>query len=72
MRNKIIVLGAIGVLIYVMGSRSHRPVSGKNRPETIREQAERLIRDPKAAKNRRKLAKKAQKRVSELAKNVRS
>jgi hypothetical protein len=70
MRNKIIVVGLIAAFIYLRGARSHRPVKGKQ-PETLRHQAERLWRDPKSVKARKKLAKKAAGKASDFAKNAR-
>lgn len=67
MRNKIIVVGAIAAAIYLAGARSHRPVKGKQ-SETLRHQAERLWRDPKNAKARKKLGKKIAAKVSDLKK----
>ncbi|PPF76787.1 hypothetical protein C5B96_16300 [Subtercola sp. Z020] len=67
MRNKIIIVGAIVAFIYWRGARSHRPVKGK-RPETVRHQAERLWKDPKAEKARRKLAEKVGNKVGHLTK----
>ena len=49
MRNKINVVGLIAAVVYFAGARSHRPVKGKQ-PESLRQQAKRLWRDPKSAK----------------------
>ena len=67
MRNKIIIVGIIAAAIYLKGARSHRPVKGKQ-AETLRHQAERLWRDPKSAKARKKLAKKVADKVGDLKK----
>ena len=65
MRNKIIVVGLIVVVVYFAGARSHRPVKGRQ-PESLRQQAERLWRDPKSAKARKRLGKKISGKVAEL------
>lgn len=70
MRNKIIALGLVAAFIYLRGARSHRPVKGK-KPETVRQQAERLWKDPKSAKARRKAAKKLAEKAGDLTKKVR-
>lgn len=71
MRNKIIVVGLIAAFIYLRGARSHRPVKGAQ-PETFRHQAERLWKDPKSAKARRKAAQKLAKKAGDLTKKARS
>lgn len=71
MRNKIIVVGLIAAFIYLRGARSHRPVKSAQ-PETVRHQAERLWKDPKAAKARRKAAKKLAEKVGDLTKKARN
>ncbi|RFA15940.1 hypothetical protein B7R21_03030 [Subtercola boreus] len=67
MRNKIIIGGVIVAAIYLAGARSHRPVKGKQ-SESLRHQAERLWRDPKNAKARKKLGKKVARKVDDLKK----
>ncbi|BFM24478.1 MULTISPECIES: hypothetical protein [Microbacterium] len=57
MRNKIILIGAIAVVAYVVGARSSR-VQVKNR-ESVGHQLVRLWDDPRARKRRHKAAKKA-------------
>lgn len=71
MRNKIIVVGLIAAVIYFRGARSHRPVKGKQ-PETLRHQAERLWKDPKAAKARKKLGKKVAHTAADRIKKARN
>jgi len=57
MRNKLIVIGAVALLAYVIGTRSPR-VQVKSR-ESVGHQVVRLWNDPRARKRRRKAAKKA-------------
>lgn len=70
MRNKIIIVGLIAAVIYYRGARSHRPVKGKQ-AETVRQQAERLWKDPKSAKARKKLGKKIAGKATDLTKQAR-
>ncbi|GAA4267813.1 hypothetical protein [Frondihabitans peucedani] len=68
MRNKIIVVGLIAAVIYYRGARSHRPVKSKGKqPETLRAQAERLWKDPKTTKARKKLVKNLTAKAQDLA-----
>jgi hypothetical protein len=71
MRNKIIIVGLIAAVIYFRGARSHRPVKGKQ-PETLRHQAERLWKDPKSAKARKKLGKKVASAAADRLKKARA
>lgn len=70
MRNKIIVVGLIAAVIYFRGARSHRPVKGKQ-PESLRHQAERLWKDPKSVKARKKLGKKVADSAADRIKKAR-
>ncbi|MDQ1176897.1 hypothetical protein [Microbacterium sp. SORGH_AS_0421] len=57
MRNKLIVIGAVALLAYVIGTRSPR-VQVKSR-ESVGHQVVRLWNDPRARNRRHKAAKKA-------------
>ncbi|WP_295784972.1 hypothetical protein [uncultured Microbacterium sp.] len=57
MRNKIILVGAIALIAYVVGTRTPR-VQMKSR-ESVGHQLVRLWNDPRARKRRHKAAKKA-------------
>ncbi len=57
MRNKIILIGAVALIAYVVGTRTPR-VEVKKR-ESVGHQVVRLWNDPRARKRRRKAAKKA-------------
>jgi hypothetical protein len=54
MRNRVIVIGAVVLIAFVIGSRSNRPVIKQSKGETAR----RMWNDPRARKGRKKLAKK--------------
>ena len=72
MRMKVIAVLVIAFLAYAFGTRAVRV--SQNPPETVRQQAERLWRDPKARKSRKKAAaaakKKARKAGAKLAKKA--
>nr|WP_314844577.1 hypothetical protein [uncultured Microbacterium sp.] len=57
MRNKIIVIGAVALLAYVLGSKA--ATVQVNQSESVRHQLVRLWNDPKAKKQRHKAAEKA-------------
>ncbi|WP_295838087.1 hypothetical protein [uncultured Microbacterium sp.] len=57
MRTKLVLIGAVALLAYVIGTRTPR-VQVKNR-ESVGHQIVRLWNDPAARKRRRKAAKKA-------------
>ncbi|PVE76991.1 hypothetical protein [Microbacterium testaceum] len=57
MRNKIVLIGAVAVIAYVVGTRTPR-VQMKSR-ESVGHQLVRLWNDPRARKRRHKAAKKA-------------
>lgn len=66
MRNKILVIGGIALLAYVLGSRASRGT----RPESVGHQAVRLWTDPKAKKTRRKSAAKLSKETRRRGKKL--
>jgi len=74
MRNKILLIGGVALLAYVVGTRTPR-VEVKNR-ESVGHQLVRLWNDPKAKKQRRKAAerrvKAAEKRAKALGKKAES
>lgn len=57
MRNKMILVGAVALIAYVVGTRTSR-VQVKSR-ESVGHQVVRLWNDPRARKRRHKAAKKA-------------
>ncbi|MFZ8758345.1 hypothetical protein ACO03V_13085 [Microbacterium sp. HMH0099] len=65
MRNKIILVGGVALLAFIVGTRTPR-VRVKER-ESVGHQLVRLWNDPKAKKERRKNAERRAKRVAELA-----
>jgi len=68
MRNKLIVIGAVALLAYVIGTRTPR-VQVKNR-ESVGHQVVRLWNDPRARKRRRKAARKAAAAAEKRAKKT--
>lgn len=59
MRNKILIIGAIAFVAYILGSRAMTVQVDKG--ESVRHQLVRMWNDPKAKKERAKAAKKAKK-----------
>lgn len=59
MRNKILVIGAIAFVAYIVGSNAGRVQINKG--ESVRHQLVRMWNDPKAKKERHKNAEKAAK-----------
>ncbi len=68
MRNKLIVIGAVAVIAYAVGTRTPR-VQVKNR-ESVGHQIVRLWNDPRARKRRHKAAKKAAAAAEKRAKKT--
>ncbi len=68
MRTKLVLLGAVALLAYVVGTRTPR-VQVKNR-ESVGHQIVRLWNDPGARKRRRKAAKKATAAAEKRAKKT--
>lgn len=68
MRNKVIAVGAIVFIAYVIGARASR-VQVKNR-ESVGHQVVRLWNDPRARKRRHKAAKKAAAAAEKRAKKT--
>jgi hypothetical protein len=68
MRNKIILVGAVALIAYVVGTRTPR-VEVKNR-ESVGHQLIRLWDDPRARKRRHKAAKKAAAAAEKRAKKT--
>lgn len=68
MRNKIILVGAVALIAYVVGTRTSR-VQVKNR-ESVGHQMVRLWNDPRARKRRHKAAKKAAAAAEKRAKKT--
>lgn len=74
MRNKVILIGGIAFIAYVLGNRARQ--SRDKNYEDFRHQVERLWTDPRAkrsrAKKRKQLAKKGRKLAQESAKAIRA
>jgi len=68
MRNKIILVGAVALIAYVVGTRTSR-VQVKNR-ESVGHQVVRLWNDPRARTRRHKAAKKAAAAAQKRAKKT--
>ena len=68
MRNRIIVIGAVALLAYAIGTRAPR-VQVKNR-ESVGHQIVRLWNDPRARKRRRKAANKSAAAAKKRAKKT--
>ncbi len=68
MRNKLIVIGAVALIAYVVGTRTPR-VQVKDR-ESVGHQIVRLWNDPRARKRRHKAAKKAAAAAEKRAKKT--
>lgn len=68
MRNKLIVIGAVALIAYAVGTRTPR-VRVKNR-ESVGHQIVRLWNDPRARKRRHKAAKKAAAAAEKRAKKT--
>ncbi|MCJ1706418.1 hypothetical protein [Microbacterium sp. VKM Ac-2923] len=68
MRNKIILIGAVALIAYAVGTRTPR-VQVKNR-ESVGHQVVRLWNDPSARRRRRKAAKKAAAAAEKRAKKA--
>ncbi|APH46372.1 hypothetical protein BMW26_16515 [Microbacterium sp. 1.5R] len=69
MRNKILLIGAIAFVAYVVGSRA--AAVQVNKGESVRHQLVRMWNDPKAKKERAKAAKKAAKAAEKALDKVR-
>jgi hypothetical protein len=67
MRNKILVVGGIAFLAYILGSRAARGRTVKGR-ESVGHQVVRLWNKPQAKKSRRKIAKSTQETAGRAAK----
>lgn len=66
MRNKILIIGAVAFLAYVLGSRAVKI----NQAETVPHQLVRMWNDPKAKKNRERRAKSLAKSASKTSKDL--
>ncbi len=69
MRNRIIVIGAVALIAYVIGTRTGR-VEVKNR-ESVGHQIVRLWDDPRARRRRRKAAARAEKKAKKALREFR-
>ncbi|MCS3443240.1 hypothetical protein [Microbacterium phyllosphaerae] len=69
MRNKILLIGAVAFVAYILGSRS--ATVQVNKGESVRHQLVRMWNDPKAKKERAKTAKKAAKSAEKALDKVR-
>ncbi|SIR76652.1 hypothetical protein [Microbacterium sp. RURRCA19A] len=69
MRNRIIVMGGLVLIAYVLGTRAAR-VQVKNR-ESVGHQLVRLWDDPKARRRRRKAAGRAEKKAKKALREFR-
>lgn len=69
MRNKILLVGAVAVMAYLLGSRAHRPQI-KNR-ESVGHQLIRLWDDPKARRRRHRARERAEKRMARTLRDLR-
>lgn len=69
MRNKILLIGAIAFVAYILGSRS--ATVQVNKGESVRHQLVRMWNDPKAKKERQKKADKAAKAAKKTLDKVR-
>ncbi|WP_312170188.1 hypothetical protein [Microbacterium sp.] len=69
MRNKILLIGAIAFVAYILGSRSE--TVQVNKGESVRHQLVRMWNDPKAKKERQKKADKAAKAAKKALDKVR-
>ncbi|MFJ6653496.1 hypothetical protein ACIQLJ_11935 [Microbacterium sp. NPDC091313] len=68
MRNKILLIGAVAVAAYVLGSRAHRPQIANR--ESVGHQLVRLWDDPKARRRRRRARARAEKRVAKAFRDL--
>jgi len=68
MRNKLLVIGAVALIAYVVGTRTPR-VQVKSR-ESVGHQVVRLWNDPRARKRRHRAAREAAKAAEKRAKKT--